>query len=783
MLNTIVIAIVGVVGTQLFGVAPPQTYALKELAKGESIVDPELAKWFDEMESLPKVDAMSDKEFLEFLKTQPETSSFILSLQRADKLNKNKRIRKLRKLSHEIYQANAANRLKDSPLYGELLNQVIELELLTDEKLKVLEVELAKTPTNSCAYKDHLLRSLDIEEKETLPAQEVLSFLNVIGSYNSERFKERALGRLLEMVDEAQHKSIKSDLKEAIASYPKLVADQGWLFEESDPLKLREDVVVLQVKRVTDAVSRKRCNTGKKRLVAAINMDKKGDHFSHIETATQKVESCFRRKGHRARIRFLSRMESHLKKRYGFIGQELIMRRKALIYWSRDEFVKTRKLLNTLLAESKKLNNKEILGRTLYTMARVDENEGKLDLARKNYKTFVSEFGQSEHREDALTSLVTLYTLANEHQKALSYAETLVEQETKKPIDDRDSGLLSLALFWAGKLNLHLGNRVLAQEYWRRVASEYYSTFYGAMGHYLLEALVGKTLVLQPARVPPFSRELLFKGYNQKETGSIERIEAMLKIGLRKKAACETRELAGSKINSNRQLVKAMYLYASGEWLAAIKKYVRLPRAFRHSLPRGMERLLFPRAYSEIISRYAKRLGVDPAYVYAIIRQESVFNPKARSPVGASGLMQLMPATARLEGKRLERSYVAGQDRKNLQAGSRQRRRLFDAEINLALGIHHVHTLYSKYQNPIYVLTSYNANPRATEKWLENIDTTDALAFIERIPYRETRAYVKLVMRNYFYYMRWYPDIAIESPFMDYLAPKVVKLAKASPRN
>ncbi|MCH2192445.1 MAG: hypothetical protein MK188_16185, partial [Gammaproteobacteria bacterium] len=161
MLNTIVIAIVGVVGTQLFGVAPPQTYALKELAKGESIVDPELAKWFDEMESLPKVDAMSDKEFLEFLKTQPETSSFILSLQRADKLNKNKRIRKLRKLSHEIYQANAANRLKDSPLYGELLNQVIELELLTDEKLKVLEVELAKTPTNSCAYKDHLLRSLD----------------------------------------------------------------------------------------------------------------------------------------------------------------------------------------------------------------------------------------------------------------------------------------------------------------------------------------------------------------------------------------------------------------------------------------------------------------------------------------------------------------------------------------------------------------------------------------------------------------------------------------------
>ena len=77
-----------------------------------------------------------------------------------------------------------------------------------------------------------------------------------------------------------------------------------------------------------------------------------------------------------------------------------------------------------------------------------------------------------------------------------------------------------------------------------------------------------------------------------------------------------------------------------------------------------MERLLFPRAYASTVKRYAKKLDVDPAYVFAIIRQESVFNPKARSPVGATGLMQLMPATARLEARSLRRDYVASSKRK-----------------------------------------------------------------------------------------------------------------------
>ena len=192
-----------------------------------------------------------------------------------------------------------------------------------------------------------------------------------------------------------------------------------------------------------------------------------------------------------------------------------------------------------------------------------------------------------------------------------------------------------------------------------------------------------------------------------------------------------------------------------------------------------MERLLFPRAFEPKINSYAKRLDVDPDYIFAIIRQESVFNPIARSPVGAAGLMQLMPATARLEAKSLRRGYVGGKKKKSLIRKAR-RKRIYEAETNLALGIHHVYRLFKKYKSPIHVLTSYNANPRATEKWMENIDSSHALAYVERIPYRETRAYVKLVMRNYFYYKRWYRKPGEPSPFMNYLAPQSIELAKAS---
>ena len=82
-----------------------------------------------------------------------------------------------------------------------------------------------------------------------------------------------------------------------------------------------------------------------------------------------------------------------------------------------------------------------------------------------------------------------------------------------------------------------------------------------------------------------------------------------------------------------------------------------------------------------------------------------------------------------------------------------------------------MHSLLKSYRNPVYLLTSYNANPRATRRWKENISSRDILSFIERIPYQETKSYVKLVMRNYFYYKRWYGEKEEKMTIFDELLP------------
>jgi soluble lytic murein transglycosylase len=122
--------------------------------------------------------------------------------------------------------------------------------------------------------------------------------------------------------------------------------------------------------------------------------------------------------------------------------------------------------------------------------------------------------------------------------------------------------------------------------------------------------------------------------------------------------------------------------------------------------------------------------------IISLVRQESSFNPKASSVVGATGLMQLMPATAKRFNRRVRVKH------------------LVNPEINLTIGIRYFKQLLTRYDgNLIYALASYNAGENRIEKWKKDIfKTDDPLATIEAIPFEETRNYVKLIYRNYFFY-------------------------------
>lgn len=155
--------------------------------------------------------------------------------------------------------------------------------------------------------------------------------------------------------------------------------------------------------------------------------------------------------------------------------------------------------------------------------------------------------------------------------------------------------------------------------------------------------------------------------------------------------------------------------------------------------------LRYPSPHRETLQTYTKPLNLDDAWVYGLVRQESRFVSGAKSSVGASGMMQLMPATARWVANKI--------GMKGFHAGV-----VNQLETNFALGTYylkHVQDILSG--NAVLATAAYNAGPGRARKW-QDANPMEAAAYIESIPFTETRDYVKKVMSNSAYYAARFGD-------------------------
>ena len=156
----------------------------------------------------------------------------------------------------------------------------------------------------------------------------------------------------------------------------------------------------------------------------------------------------------------------------------------------------------------------------------------------------------------------------------------------------------------------------------------------------------------------------------------------------------------------------------------------------------------FPLAYKDLFTRYTSGKDIQPSYAMAIARQESAWNPKVKSPVGASGLMQIMPGTATHTVKMFS---IPGYSSPN---------QLLDPETNINIGTSYLQYVYQQFgNNRIFASAAYNAGPGRVRTWLGNsAGRIDAVAFVESIPFSETRGYVKNVLAYDAYYRYFLGD-------------------------
>lgn len=144
--------------------------------------------------------------------------------------------------------------------------------------------------------------------------------------------------------------------------------------------------------------------------------------------------------------------------------------------------------------------------------------------------------------------------------------------------------------------------------------------------------------------------------------------------------------------------------------------------------------LRFPLHHADAIRREAARSGIDPTWVAAEIRAESVFDPNARSAADARGLMQVVPATGAAIARQLALpGYVDGSS-------------LYDPDMNIAIGSAYLRQLLDRYGAPYIAMAAYNAGPGPAQRWLGQRPDHDADIWIETVSYKETREYVARIL-------------------------------------
>lgn len=767
----------------------PPLQQLEELLDPQENMHPSVLNWFQTVEARKDFFELSPLEFNELKKnlTDPITL-FLTELYRREDSSLDEKDTLFAKAYSDIYSklVSDPSKFSDHTFYPELLYQLQRVLVKRSKSVFLFRDRLLEHKIHSCAKKDLIVSLLDSNQKDELNGRNLEDFLTIAREYKSTNVMRKVLERAIEEAEKKPDQALSPLLVDSVLENQSVLERFSWLKKNEEITKrTRLEEPYQSFAEIIDLAEDRRCISARNNLVALVKQsDAKKLPFDELSHVTDRVGSCYRRYGHNKRVNFWKNISSFYKKTLGFKGEALAQRQLGLIYWGRDEFSKSKEIFHSLLNTAPE--NSEIAARNLYTLARIQENEGNIQDAKKTFTQFIARFPDHEEVPDALQTLAILNVIDGNYIAARHFTKQIIERESFKPYDEQDVSLLSFALFWSGSMSLKRGDVNVAFSQWRRLVNEFYSTFYGALGHYMLEAWMKKPLQFHPRSTHPLVLNDYTKELSAENKDRIKNADAYLEIGLKTRAWCEITEMEPEPPNlSNQQdFVKSLYYYSSGKWLAAIRKYSSLDRSFRHSLPSGMERLLFPKKYDDLIGDYASRLSIDPALIYAIMRQESVFNPAALSPVGASGLMQLMPATARLESRRLSRSYLTHKNGRAKPKKLGGRLQLFHPETNIILGVHHVHSLFKRYRHPVYVLTSYNANPRATKRWMKNIANDNMLSFVERIPYKETRAYVKLVMRNYFYYSRWYTDqgslrrLHDEMSLLNELVPNVLAIAK-----
>ncbi len=398
------------------------------------------------------------------------------------------------------------------------------------------------------------------------------------------------------------------------------------------------------------------------------------------------------------------------------------------IYWNRDENARALDYFKPLL---ERYPSGPFTDLAHVASARIYESLGSPKDAARLYREFSRRFPQSPLRDEARWRLAWVHYLQRDYGRAHSAFRRLAA--------GKEAGAYQTpALYWQARTAEKSGRSEEAKQIFLRILNNQEESYYKGPARQRLEKMGGAAEEKKGAEPDPAAGTAV--SIDPDRLFHLSRAQELSRISLHHLAVVELNEIRNSARDSLPTKLLLMREYArNGAYGPSVALASQIP-----AVSDDVARHRFPLAFWEMIQKIAREKIIDPYLVLALIRQESVFDPRALSPASAYGLMQLLSSTA---------ARMAAQ----LGLPSPGAAKLYDPETNLTLGIHHLRGLLQRYgDNWVKAIAAYNAGEAAVARWEKQILAEDEDEFIEQIPYRETRLYVKLVLRNHRVYRAIY---------------------------
>lgn len=440
--------------------------------------------------------------------------------------------------------------------------------------------------------------------------------------------------------------------------------------------------------------------------------------------------------------------------------------------WNSDRNTQARKTMQQVAAD---YAGSSWADNAMYVIGRIYQGNKSYADAAAWYRQGYAEYPGSSFAEESLWRAGWCLYLNGDYAEAV---QTFLQGRQRFPDGSYDDD----AAYWLGRAQEQQQQYAEAIDTYHELLRTAPETYYGLRASERLHALKApepqpvpthgtepdiSQILAQLQRILPAPEYELIRPH-------LAKIFELQQVGLRRHAAREADWIVGligdgadlftTQETRDHQLLLRYFnsrIYAAGglylkmiQWAARLESTLKdeenRPFTYRlDTFPYRLDTIKYPLGYWELITTYAAANNLDPFLVAGIIRQESAYNPNAQSHADARGLMQVLPSTGKRIAARLKiQDFDASQ--------------LYEPEISIMFGTAYIADMLERFDGNLYrAIAAYNAGPKATNKWwTEKDDDAEQEIIIENISYRETRNYVKRVLRDQYQYRRIYSQSA-----------------------